>query len=146
MSKRSSLSVLAVLAASGALITGCSSSSSVTTPTTSASSSTSASAPASSTASATAITSADCAIIAKVSSGAIATLLPLQSETPAKAEAAMKAYLSTLSTDESKLATTQGKATLGAFITAMGKTMTQSTSQSEATVSTAISSLASACA
>jgi hypothetical protein len=145
MSKRSSLSVLAVLAASGALITGCSSSSSVSTPTTAASATVTLSAPASSTASSTAISAADCTIISKVGSGAITTLMPLQSESTSQATASMKTYLTTLSADEAKLDTAQGKAALGAFITAMGKTLTEPAAQSESSVATAITNLTAAC-
>ena len=129
MSRRSSLSVLAVLAASGALIAGCSSSSSSSssTPTASATSAaasaTSASArrrpPRPRPASSTKPSTADCATISSISSGVVTTLTPLQTESPAKAEAALKAYIAKLTTDQAKLTSPGGKAALGSFITAL---------------------------
>ena len=158
MSRRSSLTVLAVLAASGALIAGCSSSSSSSssTPTAAATSApasvsapaTSASAPASSTAasSSTKPSAADCVTINKISSGVISTLTPLQTESTAKATVALKAYLAKLTTEEATLTSPGGKAALGSFITALGKSMTETQAQATTTLTTAIGNLSSACA
>jgi hypothetical protein len=156
MSRRSSLSALAVLAASGALIAGCSSSSSssTTTPTapaTSASVSAPAattSAPASSTAasSSTKPSAADCVTINKISSGVVSTLTPLQTESTAKATVALKAYLAKLTTEEATLTSPGGKAALGSFITAIGKSLTETQAQATTTLTTAIGNLSSACA
>jgi hypothetical protein len=158
VSRRSSLTVLAVLAASGALIAGCSSSSSSSssTPTAAATSApasasapaTSASAPASSTAasSSTKPSAADCVTINKISSGVISTLTPLQTESTAKATVALKAYLAKLTTEEATLTSPGGKAALGSFITALGKSMTETQAQATTTLTTAIGNLSSACA
>ena len=158
MSRRSSLTVLAVLAASGALVAGCSSSSSSSssTPTAAATSApasasapaTSASAPASSTAasSSTKPSAADCVTINKISSGVISTLTPLQTESTAKATVALKAYLAKLTTEEATLTSPGGKAALGSFITALGKSMTETQAQATTTLTTAIGNLSSACA
>jgi predicted component of type VI protein secretion system len=154
MSRRSSLTVLAVLAASGALIAGCSSSSSSSssTPTASATSAAaSVSAPATSASSTAAGSStkpsaADCVTINKISSGVITTLTPLQTEPQAKAAVAIKAYLAKLTTEEATLTSPAGKAALGSFITALGKSLTETTSQATTTVTTAIGNLSSACA
>ena len=158
MSRRSSLTVLAVLAASGALIAGCSSSSSSSssTPTAAATSApasvsapaTSASAPASSTAasSSTKPSAADCVTINKISSGVISTLTPLQTESTAKATVALKAYLAKLTTEEATLTSPGGKAALGSFITALGKSLTETQAQATTTLTTAIGNLSSACA
>jgi hypothetical protein len=147
MSQRSSLGALAVLAASAALVAGCSSSSSSTTapssPATSAAPTT-ASAPATS-AAATGVSAADCKIINPISSGVAAKLVPLQSEPKAKAEAGIKAYLAELSADEAKLTSADGKAALGAFITALEKSLTETTSQATTTLTSAIGALGSAC-
>jgi hypothetical protein len=155
MTRRSSLTVLAVLAASGALIAGCtsSSSSSSSTPTASATSAsasvsaTSASAPASSTAagSSTKPSAADCVTINKISSGVVAVLEPLQTESTAKATAALKGYVALLTTQAATLTSPAGKAALGSFITAFKKAQTETTAQATTTVTTAIGNLASAC-
>jgi hypothetical protein len=155
MSRRSSLTVLAVLAASGALITGCtsSSSSSSSTPTaaaTSASASVSAtpaSASASSTAggSSTKPSAADCVTINKDSSGVVAVLEPLQSESTAKATAALKGYVALLTTQAATLTSPAGKAALDSFIAAFKKAETEPTAQATTTVTTAIANLSSAC-
>jgi hypothetical protein len=158
MSRRSSLTVLAVLAASGALIAGCtsSSSSSSSTPAPSSTSvpvsapatSASASAPPSSTAagSSTKPSAADCVTINKISSGVVAVLEPLQTESTAKATAALKGYVALLTTQEATLTSPAGKAALGSFIAAFKKAETESTAQATTTVTTAIGNLASACA
>jgi hypothetical protein len=157
MSRRSSLTVLAVLAASGALIAGCSSSgsSSSSTPTATATSApvsapapaTSASAPASSTAagSSTKPSAADCVTLNKISSGVVAVLEPLQSESTAKATAALKGYVSLLTTQAATLTSPAGKAALDAFIAAFKKAETQPTAQATTTVTTAIVNLGAAC-
>ena len=146
MSQRSSLGALAVLAASAALVAGCSSSSSSTTaPSAPAYSAapTTASAPA--TSAATGVSAADCKIINPISSGVAAKLVPLQSEPKAKADAGIKAYLAELSADEAKLTSADGKAALGAFITALEKSLTETTSQATTTLTSAIGALGSAC-
>ena len=151
MSRRSSLTVLVVLAASGALIAGCTSSSSTpTTPATSASvsaTSASASAPASSTAagSSTKPSAADCVTINKISSGVVAVLAPLQTESTSKAAAALKGYVTLLTKDEATLTSPAGKAALSSFIAAFGKAENEPTSQATTTVTTAIANLSSAC-
>jgi hypothetical protein len=155
MPRRPSLTVLAVLAASGALIAGCtsSSSSSSSTPTASATSAsvsapaTSASAPASSTAagSSTKPSAADCVTINKISSGVVAVLEPLQTESTAKATAALKGYVALLTTQAATLTSPAGKAALATFIAAFKKAQTESTAQATTTVTTAIGNLASAC-
>jgi threonine dehydratase len=160
MSRPSSLSILAVLAASGALIAGCSSSSSSSSsaPTASATAATtSASAPASATsasASATSTTAnsstkpsaADCVTINKISSGVVAVLAPLQTESTAKADAALQGYISLLTTQQATLTSPAGKAALGSFITAFKKAQTEPESQATTTVTTAIGNLAAECA
>ena len=157
MSRRSSLTVLAVLAASGALIVGCSSSgsSSSSTPTATATSApvssptpvTSASAPASSTAagSSTTPSAADCVTLNKISSGVVAVLEPLQSESTAKATAALKGYVALLTTQAATLTSPAGKAALDTFIAAFKKAETESTAQATTTVTTAIANLGAAC-
>ena len=158
MSRGSSLTVLAVLAASGALIAGCSSSSSssssaptasVSAPATSASASSSApaSAPTSSTAagSSTKPSAADCEIINKISSGVVAVLEPLQTEPTAKAAAALKSYVALLTTEAAKLTSPAGKAALDSFITAFKKAQTETEAKATAAVTTAIGNLGSAC-
>jgi hypothetical protein len=152
MPRRPSVTVLAVLAASGALIAGCSSSSSSSsTPTASATSAsvsaTSASAPASSTAagSSTKPSAADCVTINKISSGVVAVLEPLQTESTAKAAAALKGYVALLTTQEGTLTSPAGKAALGSFIAAFKKAGTESSAQATTTVTTAIGNLAAAC-
>ena len=149
MSRGSSLTVLAVLAASGALIAGCSSSgSSSSSAPTAAATSASVSAPASSTAasSSTKPSAADCVTINKISSGVVSTLTPLQTEPTSKATAGLKAYLAKLTTEEATLTSPAGKAALGSFITAPGKSMTETQAQAPTTLTSAIGNLSSACA
>jgi hypothetical protein len=158
MSRRSSLSAVAVLAASGALIAGCtssSSSSSSSTPVASATSATaSVSAPATSasaSASSTAASSpnkpsaADCVTINKISSGVVAVLEPLQTESTAKAAAALKGYVALLTTQEATLTSPAGKAAVSKFISAFKKAETQTTAQGTTTVTTAIGNLGATC-
>jgi hypothetical protein len=153
MSRRSSLTAVAVLAASGALVAGCSSSSSSSSSTPTAAS-TSAPAPATSasgTASSTGASSAsspsaaDCVIISKISSGVVSTLTPLASEPTSKAAPVLKAYLAKLTADEAQLTSAGGKAALGSFITALEKSENESESAAEGALTTAIGNLASAC-
>ncbi len=152
MPRRPSLTVLAVLAASGALIAGCSSSSS--TPTASVTSAsvsapaTSASAPASSTAagSSTKPSAADCTIISNISSGVVATLEPLASESPSKAAVTLKAYLAKLSTQQAQLTSPAGKAAVASFVTALKKASNETAAQATPGLTSAISNLASTCA
>ncbi len=148
MSRRSSLSILAVLAASGALIAGCSSSSSSasSTPTASAPA-TSASAPASSTAAGSSAkpSAADCTIINKISSGVVTTLEPLATESTSKASATLKAYLGTLSSQQAQLTSPGGKAAVASFIAALEKASNETPAQATPGLTTAIGNLAAAC-
>ena len=143
MSRRSSLSVLAVLAAGGALIAGCSSSSSSSSSTPTAATSAAGSTGASSSGTPS---MADCVIISKVSSNVLSTLSPLQNEPASKGEVALKAYIATLSADEAKLTSTRGKAALGAFVSALEKASTETASTAAGSLTTAIGNLADACA
>ena len=151
MPRRPSLTVLAVFAASGALIAGCSSSSSSSsTPT--ATTSTPVSSPtavtsATSTAagSSTKPSAADCTIISNISSGVITTLEPLESESPAKAAATLKAYLAKLSTQQAQLTSPAGKAAVASFVTALEKASNETAAQATPGLTTAIGNLASAC-
>jgi hypothetical protein len=147
MPRRPSLTVLAVLAASGVLIAGCTSSSSSSSSTPTASVSTSASAPATSTAagSSTKPSAADCTIISNISSGVITTLEPLESESPSKAAATLKAYLAKLSTQQAQLTSPAGKAAVASFVTALEKASNETAAQATPGLTTAIGNLASAC-
>jgi hypothetical protein len=155
MSRRSSLTVLAVLAASGALIVGCSSSgsSSSSTPTATATSApvsspaqaTSASASSTAAGSSTTPSAADCVTLNKISSGVVAVLEPLQSESTAKATAALKGYVALLTTQAATLTSPAGKSALDAFIAAFKKAETEPTAQATTTVTTAIANLGAAC-
>jgi hypothetical protein len=152
MSRGSSLTVLAVLAASGALIAGCSSSSSSSSSTPSAaatSASASVSAPATSASAAASSankpSAADCVTINKISSGVISTLTPLQSESTTQAAATLKTYLAKLTTQEATLTSPGGKAALGSFISALQKASTETPAQATSGLTTAIGNLASAC-
>ena len=155
MSRRSSLTVLAVIAASGALIAGCTSSSSSSSSTPSASATSpsvsaptaSASAPASSTAagSSNKPSAADCVTLNKISSGVVAVLEPLQTESTAKAAAALKGYVALLTTQAATLTSPAGKAALDSFIAAFKKAETEPTAQATTTVTTAIANLGAAC-
>ncbi len=146
MPRRSSLSILAVLAVGGALIAGCSSSSS-STPVASVSAPAT-SAPATSTAAASSAkpSAADCAIISKIGAGVVTTLEPLASESTAKAAATLKAYLATLSTDEAQLTSPGGKAAVASFISALEKASNETPAQATPGLTTAIGNLTSACA
>jgi hypothetical protein len=161
MPRRSSHSVLAVLAASGALIAGCSSSgsssssaptasatsavTSVSAPATSAADSASAAASSTAAGSSTKPSAADCVTINKISSGVVAVLAPLQTESTAKATAALKGYVALLTTQAATLTSPAGKAALGSFITAFKNAETEPEAQATTTVTTAIGNLGSAC-
>jgi NitT/TauT family transport system substrate-binding protein len=151
MFQRSSLSALAIVAVGGALIAGCSNSTSATSApaaTSSAAAAASTTAAAASTASsaaAGAVSAADCKILAPISADAISTLTPLQSESTSQAEAGMKSYIAKLTADEAQLTSPAGKAALGSFITALGKTLTEPQSQAISGLTTAIGNLGSAC-
>ena len=151
MSRRSSLSVLVMLAAGGALIAGCSSSSSSASSTPTSAAATSAAASASSTSTSTSAASsnapsaADCKIISSISSGVITTLTPLQSEPTAQAAPALKAYIAKLTADEAKLTSAGGKAALSSFISALEKAQNESASSAASALETAIGNLGSAC-
>ena len=149
MSRRSSLSALAILAASGALIAGCSSSSSSSssTPTASVSASATSASAATSTAasSSTKPSAADCTIINKISSGVITTLAPLASESTTKAAATLKAYLATLNTQAKQLTSPGGKAAVAAFIAALETASNETPAQATPGLTTAIGNLSSAC-
>jgi hypothetical protein len=154
MSRRSSLSALAVLAASGALIAGCSSAGSSSSspppaPATSAPvSSPTAVTPATSTAagSSTKPSAADCTIIGKISSGVIATLEPLATESTSKAAASLKTYLAQLKTQQAQLTSPGGKAAVASFVAALQKASNETAAQATPGLTTAIGNLSSACA
>jgi hypothetical protein len=143
MSRRSSLSVLAVLAASGALIAGCSSSSTSSSPVTAT---TAAAASSGGAASSGALSAADCKVISSISQGVISTLMPLQSEPQSKAATALQAYIGKLGADEAQLASSGGKAVVSSFIAAVQKSMAEGTKEGTTTLTNAIAALASACA
>jgi hypothetical protein len=148
MPRRPSLTVLAVLAASGALIAGCSSSSSTPTATTSTPVSTPTavtSAASTAASSSTKPSAADCTIISNISSGVITTLEPLESESPSKAAATLKAYLAKLSTQQAQLTSPAGKAAVASFVTALEKASNETAAQATPGLTTAIGNLASAC-
>jgi hypothetical protein len=148
MPRRPSLTVLAVLAASGALIAGCSSSSSTPTATTSTPVSTPTavtSAASTAASSSTKPSAADCTIISNISSGVITTLEPLESESPSKAAATLKAYLAKLSTQQAQLTSPAGKAAVASFVTALEKASNETPAQATPGLTTAIGNLASAC-
>jgi hypothetical protein len=84
--------------------------------------------------------------INKISSGVVAVLEPLQTESASKADAALKGYVALLTTQAATLTSPAGKAALGSFITAFKKAQTEPESQATTTVTTAIANLSSACA
>lgn len=135
-----------------AALAACSSSSSSSAPaasTTSASAAASTAAPASSAASsapaADAIPAADCTVIKQVSSSAITTLTPMQSESKTKAAADMATYLSQLAADEAKLTSAKGKSVLHAWIADVQKAATQSQADATTTILGGLGDLGSAC-
>jgi hypothetical protein len=130
------ISALVILALAGSLEAGCSSSASP-------SSSPSSTPPAATTsAAAAALPAADCAVIKPIAAGALATLAPLQTEATSAAATALGQYLTELNTDLAKLTSAQGKADLGAFISALSKPSSAST---QAAVSAALAKLGTDC-
>jgi hypothetical protein len=83
--------------------------------------------------------------INKISSGVVAVLEPLQTESTAKATAALKSYVTLLTKEAATLTSPAGKSALSSFITAFKKAQTETTAQATTTVTTAISNLGSAC-
>jgi hypothetical protein len=84
--------------------------------------------------------------INKISSGVVAVLEPIQTESTSKATAALKGYVALLTTEAATLTSPVGKAALGSFITAFRKAETETKAQATTTVTTAIGNLSSACA
>jgi len=93
----------------------------------------------------TGVSAADCVVIKQVSSSAVSTLTPLQSDSQVQATAALKAYVTQLQADQAKLTSAQGKSVLGAWIAAVQKASTQSTADATVTITTALGPLAAAC-
>jgi CMP-2-keto-3-deoxyoctulosonic acid synthetase len=91
------------------------------------------------------VSAADCVIIKQVDSSAISTLVPLQSDTPAQATAALKTYVTQLQADQAKLTSAQGKSVMSAWIAALQKASTQSTADATATITAALAPLGAAC-
>jgi hypothetical protein len=91
------------------------------------------------------VSAADCAIIKPVSTSAITTLIPLQSDTPAQATAALKAYVTQLQADQAKLTSAQGKSVMSAWIAALQKASTESTADATTTITAALAPLSAAC-
>jgi hypothetical protein len=89
--------------------------------------------------------SADCVIIRSIAGGVVASLIPLKSEPHKKANASLHAYIASLDTARSKLASAQAKAVLGAFIAALERTSTQSVPVATQYVSAAVGKLGAAC-
>ena len=81
----------------------------------------------------------------KISSGVVAVLEPLQSESTAKATTALKGYVALLTTQAATLTSPAGKSALDSFIAAFKKAETESTAQATTTVTTAIANLGAAC-
>jgi len=91
------------------------------------------------------VSAADCVIIKQVDSSAISTLVPLQSDTPAQASAALKTYVTQLQADQAKLTSAQGKSVMSAWIAALQKASTQSTADATTTITAALAPLGAAC-
>jgi hypothetical protein len=91
------------------------------------------------------VSAADCVIIKQVSGSAISTLVPLQSDTPAQATAALKTYVTQLQADQAKLTSAQGKSVLSAWTAAIQKASTQSTADATTTITGALAPLEAAC-
>jgi hypothetical protein len=91
------------------------------------------------------VSAADCVIIKQVDSSAISTLVPLQSDTPAQATAALKTYVTQLQADQAKLTSPQGKSVMSAWIAALQKASTQSTADATTTITAALAPLGAAC-
>jgi hypothetical protein len=84
--------------------------------------------------------------INKISSGVVAVLEPLQTESTSKADVALKGYVALLTSEKATLTSPAGKAALDSFITAFRKAQTETEAQATTTVTTAIGNLATACA
>jgi hypothetical protein len=91
------------------------------------------------------VSAADCVVIKQVSSSAISTLTPLQTDSPAQATAALNTYETQLQADQAKLTSAQGKSVLSAWIAAIQKASTESTADATVTITTALAPLAAAC-
>lgn len=91
------------------------------------------------------VSAADCVIIKQVDSSAISTLVPLQSDTPAQATAALKTYVTQLQADQAKLTSAQGKSVMAAWIAALQKASTESTADATTTITAALAPLGAAC-
>ncbi len=93
----------------------------------------------------TGVSAADCVIIKQVDSSAISTLTPLQTDSPAQATAALQTYITQLQADQAKLTSAQGKSVMSAWIAALQKASTQSTTDATVTITAALVPLAAAC-
>jgi hypothetical protein len=146
MYQRASLAAVAV-ASVGLLVAGCSSSSSSGSSAASPSPTSGASTPAASSSAAGggAVSAADCAIIGPIASSAVAKLTPLSTEPKAQAEATLKAYLAQVEAADAKLTSAGGKKVLGAYITALEKSTTESTAEATTQMTAALGALGSAC-
>jgi hypothetical protein len=91
------------------------------------------------------VSAADCVIIKQVDSSAISTLVPLQTDSPAQATAALKTYVTQLQADRAKLTSAQGKSVMSAWIAAVQKASTQSTADATTTITGALGALGAAC-
>ena len=151
MHQRSSLALLTLLAAASVLAAGCSSSSSSSTTapaSTSAAPVTTSAAPATTSATpatATAVTAADCKLLKSIGTSAIGVLTPLQTDPKAKAVALIKSYAGKLTADEAKLTSAKAKANLGAFITALEKSGSESQTAAQTALITAMGGLSDGC-
>lgn len=110
---------LVLLALTGSLAAGCSSSSR-SAPPSSAPSPTTAAASASASGAGGALPAADCAVIKPIAGTAITTLTPMQTMPTPSAAAAMGQYVGQLNSALAKLTSAQAKTDLGAFISALG--------------------------
>jgi len=133
---------LALLALAGSFAAGCSSSTATPSSSATVSSSSAAAMTSSAAASAAALPAADCAVIKPISTGAIATLVPIQSDSKTAAAAAMGKYLTQLNTALSQLTSAQAKTDLGAFISALSHA---SSTASQAQVTAALGKLSTDC-
>ena len=93
----------------------------------------------------TGVSAADCVIIKQVDSSAISTLVPLQTDSPAQATAALKTYITQLQADQAKLTSAPGKSVMSAWIAALQKASTESTADATTTITAALAPLGAAC-
>ena len=93
----------------------------------------------------TTISKADCVVIKKVDTSAIATLEPMQSESKTQAAASMQTYLGQLNADLATLTSAKGKAVLSTWISDVKKTTTETTSAATTTVLGGLNTLSKAC-